>query len=150
MANTYTNLLIHVVFSTKNREKWLRPDIRNKLFPYFGGIARKNDMKLLCAGGIADHVHLLLSILPKISVSSAVQFLKGGSSRWIHETYPKLRMFAWQEGYGAFSIGISQIDKTKEYINNQDEHHKKTSFRKEYLSFLKKNQIEYDERYIPE
>jgi len=148
MANTYTNILIHVVFSTKNREKWLNPDVRLKLFPYFGGIARKNDMKLLCAGGVSDHVHLLLSLVPKLSVSIAVQYIKGGSSHWIHETFPELKIFTWQHGYGAFSIGVSQIERTKEYIYNQEEHHKRLTFRDEYLAFLKKNETEFDKQYV--
>ena len=91
---------------------------------------------------------MLLSLPPDMAISRAVQIVKGGSSLWIHETFPELRAFAWQEGYGAFSIGISQVEDTRKYIQAQAEHHKRISFREEYVAFLKKNNIPYDERYV--
>ena len=148
MANTYINILIHTVFSTKNRESWLSSLLRERLYPYMCGIARENGLKVLCIGGTDNHIHILLSLDSTTSIAKAIQFIKGGSSKWIHETFPQLRLFSWQEGYGAFSIGISNVDETKKYIENQEKHHSKESFRDEYLKFLRKNNIDFDEKYL--
>ena len=148
MANTYINILIHTVFSTKNRESWLSSSLRERLCPYMCGIARENGLKLLCIGGTDNHIHILLSLDSTTSIAQAMQLIKGGSSKWIHETFPELRLFSWQEGYGAFSIGISNVDETKKYIENQEKHHSKESFRDEYLKFLRKNNIDFDEKYL--
>lgn len=139
---------MHCVFSTKERRPLITPEIQPRLFQYIGGIARENKMKLLAVGGVDDHVHLLISMPSTISISKAMQLIKGNSSKWIHETFPNNRSFAWQEGYGAFSIGVSDIERTKNYINTQAEHHGKMDFKTEFLAFLKKHEIEYDERYI--
>jgi REP element-mobilizing transposase RayT len=132
---------MHCVFSTKERRAWLIQDIRQRLWPYLGGIARENDMKALAIGGVADHVHLLLSLPATLSISKAMQLLKGNSSKWLRETFSELRAqgFAWQEGFGAFSIGISGIEDTVKYIQAQEEHHRKESFREELENFLKKH-----------
>ena len=148
MANTYINILIHTVFSTKNRESWLSSSLRERLYPYMCGIARENGLKVLCIGGTDNHIHILLSLDSTTSIAKAIQLIKGGSSKWIHETFPELRLFSWQEGYGAFSIGISNVDETKKYIENQEKHHSKESFRDEYLKFLRKNNIDFDEKYL--
>lgn len=148
MANSYTSLHIHVVFSTKNREKILDQKIRNELWPYMGGIARENRMIPLAVGGVEDHSHLLLCIPPALSVSKGVQIIKTGSSRWLHENFRIHRYFAWQVGYGAFSVSPRRIDQTVQYINNQEVHHKGRSFQEEYLRFLQESRIEYDERYL--
>ena len=111
--HSFISSLHHCVFATKERETWLTAEIRERLWPYLGGIARANGMKALAIGGVADHVHVLLSLPATMSISKAMQLLKGNSSKWIHETFPALRPFAWQEGYGAFSIGISGIEETK-------------------------------------
>ena len=148
MANTYINILIHTVFSTKNRESWLSSLLRERLYPYMCGIARENGLKVLCIGGTDNHIHILLSLDLTTSIAKAIQFIKGGSSKWIHETFPELRLFSWQEGYGAFSIGISNVDETKKYIENQEKHHGKESFRDEYLKFLRKNNIDFNEKYL--
>ena len=148
MANTYINILIHTVFSTKNRESWLSSSLRERLYPYMCGIARENGLKVLCIGGTDNHIHILLSLDSTTSIAKAMQFIKGGSSKWVHETFPELRLFSWQEGYGAFSIGISNVDETKKYIENQEKHHSKESFRDEYLKFLRKNNIDFDEKYL--
>ena len=148
MANTYINILIHTVFSTKNRESWLSSSLRERLYPYMCGIARENGLKVLCIGGTDNHIHILLSLDSTTSIAKAMQLIKGGSSKWIHETFPELRLFSWQEGYGAFSIGISNVDETKKYIENQEKHHSKESFRDEYLKFLTKNNIDFDEKYL--
>jgi len=113
-----------------------------------GGIARKNDMKALAIGGIEDHVHLLLSLPSTLTIAKAIQQVKGASSKWVHETFREHEHFAWQEGYGAFSIGVSQVDRTIGYIESQAKHHRKTSFQEEFLAFLRKHGIRYDERYL--
>lgn len=148
MANTYINVLIHSVFSTKNREPWLSSSLRERLYPYVCGIARGNGLKVLCIGGTDNHTHILLSLNSTISIAKAIQFIKGGSSKWIHETFPEQKLFSWQEGYGAFSIGISNVDETKKYIEKQEKHHSKESFCDEYLRFLRKNEIDFDEKYL--
>jgi REP element-mobilizing transposase RayT len=136
---------MHCVFTTKERRPWLTPVIRVRLWPYLGGIARENDMKAIAIGGIADHAHLLLSLPATLPVSKAMQLLKGNSSKWLRETFPELRSqgFAWQEGFAAFSIGISSIEDTVRYIQTQEEHHRKKSFREEFESFLKKHGYEF-------
>ena len=104
MANTYTSLNYHLVFSTKNREPWLIEAVCARLWPYLGGIARENGMKALEIGGVADHVHILVSVPATMALSNAVQLIKGGSSHWIKESFPNMAAFAWQDGYGAFSV----------------------------------------------
>jgi putative transposase len=148
MGHSYSNLLIHLVFSTKGRTLSLASNVQEQLWPYLGGVASGAQMKALAVGGTDDHVHLLLSIPSSLPVAKAVQTIKGNSSLWIHKTFPGRSDFAWQEGYGAFSIGVSQIDKTAAYIGNQREHHQKISFKEEFLSFLKAHGIEYDEKHV--
>lgn len=148
MSHTYTSQLLHCVFSTKERRRTIIPELQIRLWPYLGGISRENKMKALSVGGTVDHVHLLLSLPATLSISKAMQLIKGGSSKWIHDTFPEHHAFSWQEGYGAFSIGISVVDQTVAYIENQAEHHRKRDFKEEFLGFLKKHRIEYDERYI--
>ncbi|MBI2437119.1 MAG: IS200/IS605 family transposase [Candidatus Magasanikbacteria bacterium] len=148
MANTYTNLFFHLVFSVKERRKLLSKDVRNRLYPYFGGIANGNDFKILSCGGVDDHVHILLSANPNISFSKIVQLIKGNSSKWIHDTFPDLKIFSWQEGYGAFSVSYSQIEVIKNYIANQEQHHRNMSFEDEYIALLKRNNIDFDHRFI--
>ena len=122
--------------------------MRERLWAFMGGIARENGMKARCIGGIADHVHLLVSIPTTLSIAKAIQLIKGGASAWIHETFPEMQDFAWQEGYGAFSVGVSQLAETIAYIENQEEHHRHKSFQEEYLAFLKRHEITYDEKYL--
>jgi REP element-mobilizing transposase RayT len=105
-------------------------------------------MKLISAGGVADHLHLLISLPKTLDIAHAMQLIKGGSSKWVHENFPDLRMFEWQEGYGAFSIGVGEVERTVKYIDNQAEHHKQKDFKAEFVSFLDAHFIEYDERYI--
>lgn len=147
MANTYCALHYHIVFSTKNRVPWIAPDIESRVWAYLGGITRENGTIALGVGGVEDHIHMLVGIPPTIAVSKAVQRLKSGSSQWIHETFPDLRDFTWQDGYGAFTVGQSQIPDTLTYIAGQREHHRVKTFREEYFAFLKKHAIEFEERY---
>ncbi|MFC1736695.1 IS200/IS605 family transposase [Candidatus Hydrogenedentota bacterium] len=148
MAHTYTSLLFHCVFSTKEREKLLTPQIRERLFPYLGGIARENEIKAMAVGGTGDHVHMLLSAPAKLSIAKSLQLIKGGSSKWISETFNVMRNFQWQKGYGAFTLSISHVADTIAYIKGQEEHHRNKTFQEEYVEFLKRHGIEYDERYI--
>jgi len=148
MPHSFISSLFHCVYSTKNRVKSIAPDLRERLFPYIGGIARENDMTALAIGGTDDHVHHLLSLPSTLAIAKAIQIIKSGSSKWIHDTFPKCRDFEWQEGYGAFSISISHVPRTVAYINAQEKHHKTKTFREEFRAFLKKHGIEYDERFV--
>ncbi|MFZ5519549.1 MAG: IS200/IS605 family transposase [Candidatus Zhuqueibacterota bacterium] len=148
MAHSYVSILIHYIFSTKHREKNISPEIQDRVWAYMGGIARENNMKALSIGGVEEHAHVLLSLPATISISKGVQLIKGGSSKWIHDTFPTLNEFVWQVGYGAFSVSISHVDETINYIENQREHHRHKTFQEEYLAFLKKHAFEYDENYI--
>lgn len=147
MAHTYCSFLFHCVFSTKGRRRLIAEDGRERLWSYIGGIAREHGMKALAVGGTDDHVHVLLSLPATKTVSQAMREIKQGSSRWMHEACA-MPEFAWQEGYGAFSIGRSQVDATIAYIAGQPEHHRKRDFQAELVAFLKKHQIEYDPRYV--
>jgi len=145
---SYVSAYFHCVFSTKERRPLITPDLRGRLWPFLGGIARQNKMTALEIGGVADHVHILLSLPATIPISKAMQLIKGGSSKWIHETFPDQWQFAWQEEYGAFSVSVSQLDKIIAYIRRQPEHHRKLTFQEEFLMLLKKHGVEYDERYL--
>ena len=147
MSHSYICCAMHCVFSTKERKSWINSELRERLFPYFGGVAKTNQIKMLAVGGTENHVHLLLS-LSSIPIPKALQLLKGGTSKWIHDIYPNYKHFAWQEGYGAFSVSVSHIRTTIDYIQKQEEHHRTQTFQEEYVAFLKKHNIEYDERYI--
>jgi len=148
MANTYTPLHYHFIFSTKNREPWLVPDIEQRIWEFIGGIARAHKMTALQIGGIDDHLHGLVTVPPTIAPCQIAQFLKGDSSKWIHEEFADLQSFSWQDGYAAFSVSKSSIPKVIKYIQNQREHHRRKTFQEEYLEFLRENNVEYDERYL--
>jgi len=148
MANTYTSLYYHIVFSTKNRAGFIKPEIEQRVWEYIGGIARENKMTALQVGGIEDHIHALILAPPTFAPSKIVQLLKGGSSLWIHTEFPELRNFAWQDCHGAFTVNKSILADVERYIQNQRAHHHKMSFQEEYLEFLKKHGVDYDERYL--
>lgn len=148
MANTYLSLYTHIIFSSKERAPIISSEWRRRLWAYLGGIARENGMCALEIGGTADHVHALLSLPATITLAKAVQLLKGNSSKWVNETFSSPARFSWQEGYGAFSVSISHLGRTREYIRDQERHHSSRSFQQEYLAVLKKHGIEYDERYL--
>ena len=145
---SYVSSYFHCVFSTKERRPLIPPSLRDRLWPFLGGIARNNEMKAIEIGGVQDHVHVLLSLPSTLSVAKALQLIKGGSSKWVHETFPEHRLFGWQVKYGAFSVSVSQLDKTIEYIKSQEEHHRKMTFQEEFLALLKKHRIAFDERYL--
>ena len=121
----------------------LNSNLRERLWPYLAGIARENGMKALAVGGVIDHVHILISLRATLSVARAIQLLKGNSSKWLHETFPKMRSFEWQQGYGAFSIGISAVDSTIAYIRGQTNHHRARSFREEFQIMLDRHGFDY-------
>ena len=148
MANTFTSLHYHVIFSTTNREPWIRPDIESRVWSYLGGIARENDMKAILIGGIENHIHLLLGLPPTVAVSKAVQLIKGGSSAWLKDTFPWARGFGWQDGYGAFTVSKSLVPEAENYIRNQREHHRVKTFEEEYRAVLEKHEIRFEERYL--
>jgi REP element-mobilizing transposase RayT len=143
--HSFVSVHVHYVWSTKRREPLLHLKLRERLWPYLGGIARENKMKALAIGGAADHVHMIVSVPATVSVAKAMQLLKGNSSKWIHETFAEMHLFEWQEGYAAFSIGVSAIDATKAYIQNQAEHHRGRTFREEFEIILRKHGFGFDE-----
>ncbi|MEO8435181.1 MAG: transposase [Pyrinomonadaceae bacterium] len=148
MSHSYVSNLMHYTFSTRERLPFIDPGLESRLWPYLGGIAKANAMKALAIGGTEDHIHSLLSLPATMSVAKAVQLIKGGSSKWIHDNFFQHQKFAWQEGYGAFSVSASQVKKTISYIQNQKEHHRKKTFQEEFLEFLIKHGVEYDPRYL--
>jgi putative transposase len=148
MANTYTSLSYHLVFSTKNRMRWIKPEIGPRLWQYLGGIARRCRMTALQVGGTADHIHMLVLAPAVLSPSQITQFIKGDSSKWVHDQFRELRKFAWQDGYGAFTVSKSNLPDVIRYIQNQREHHRRKTFQEEYLELLHKHGIQYDARYI--
>ena len=148
MANTFSSIYLHLVFSTKNREPWITPDIQERLWPFMGGIARENKAQAIQIGGIEDHIHILLKTSPAIAISKLTQSIKGGSSMWIHSTLPHLPHFKWQDGYGAFSVSKSSVDDVTHYIQNQRDHHRVKSFQEEYLAFLERHEISFDPKYL--
>jgi len=148
MANTYTQIHIHAVFAVQNRLSLIQNKWQDELYQYITGIITNNNHKLLQIGGMPDHVHVLFGMRPTQSVSDLLQDIKGSSSLWINKKQLVRGKFSWQEGYGAFSYGKSQINDVVQYIKNQEAHHKKQTFADEYLEFLNVFEIEYDERYI--
>jgi REP element-mobilizing transposase RayT len=147
MSHIYYSSLMHCVFSTKERRKTIGVELQPQLWAYIGGIARTHGMKALAVGGIEDHVHILLSLSATMAIAKAMQQIKTASCKWMHGHCGR-NSFEWQEGYGAFSIGVTQVHDTIAYICNQEEHHRKCDFQAEFIAFLKKHQIEYDTRYI--
>jgi putative transposase len=148
MPQSLVKLLIHVVFSTKNRADLIVPEIENGLFGYLHGIVENNKSKLILANGTANHVHLLISLGKIISVSELVGDIKRSSSVWIKTQSSQFKSFQWQEGYGAFSVGQSQVGEVMKYIANQKEHHKKKSFENEMREFYRKYEMDFEERYV--
>jgi putative transposase len=146
MSHTYISDLVHCVFSTKLRQNLIPPEIQPELWAFIGGIARKNGFKSLMVGGTENHVHILLSLSATMPLAKAMRLVKGASSRWMNETHT--HDFAWQEAYGAFSVGISQKAHTIAYIQSQAENHRKRSFEEEFLVFLERHGIEYDPQYV--
>lgn len=148
MPGTYAQILLHIVFSTKRRERWITLDLAERLYPYIGGIVRSEKGVLYNIGGVEDHVHMYLQCRPDVAVSDLMRTVKSRSSLWVHQTFPKLGAFAWQEGYGVFSVSKSQEEAVKKYIAGQHEHHKVEDFKSELLRMLRLNEIKFDEKYV--
>ena len=148
MANTYSQITIHIVFAVKYRENLLKTKNREELYKYISGIIKNKNQKLLAINGASDHVHILIGMSPSIALSDLVRDIKNNSSKFINDKKWILGKFQWQEGYGAFSYSRSQRPEIINYINNQEEHHKKASFREEYLNILKKFDVEYNDEYL--
>jgi len=148
MPQSFASLHCHIVFSTKYRAQFITPEIQTRLYPYLGGIGREQGYSLIAAGGMPDHVHLLVSMSREVSVAGVVRVLKANSSKWIHETFPDMAMFAWQAGYGAFAVSYLNIGAVQKYLANQAVHHRRQTFQEEFVALLRKHDIEYDERYL--
>jgi putative transposase len=148
MPSTFTNLLYHIVFSTKQREPLIIENLREELYKYIGGIIRGEEGILIEIGGIDDHIHLLVKIKPSISISEMLNKIKANSSKWVNENNKSPRRFQWQEGYAAFTVSESQVPPVREYIQNQEDHHKRISFQDEFIALLEKHGVSYDPRYI--
>jgi putative transposase len=148
MATTFTSLLLHITFSTKNRAHLIAAEIEPKLHAYLGGIAGNLESPVLCIGGTSNHVHMLVSLSKKVTVVDFLETVKKESSKWMKTQGVCFHSFYWQEGYGAFSIGQSGVDALKAYIGNQKQHHQATTFEEEFLALLRKYNIPFDERYI--
>ena len=148
MPSTHHGILIHVVYSTKQRIKLLHKDWRDELHAIMGGIAKEHKSVLLRSGGVEDHVHLLLKTHPSFAISDTVKLIKGNSSRWINKNGKISARFEWQRGYGVFSVRESISDIVKRYIGNQETHHQRQSFEDEYFEILRKHKIQFDEQYV--
>jgi putative transposase len=148
LANTLSNLLAHIVFSTKNREQFISDEFQQELYAYIGGIVRSEKGKLLAIGGMQDHLHLLVMYRPNQALSDIVRTLKASSSKWINDRAFIHSQFAWQSGYGAFSVSESKVDAIKVYIDNQAQHHNKKSFKEELTELLRLHNVEYDPQYL--
>jgi len=146
VAHSFASLLVHVIFSTKSRTPDLTPEIADRLFQYMGGIVRERKSVPLIINGTADHVHLLVSLPTNESIAELLRVVKANSSRWVHEQFPVESRFAWQAGYAAFTVSASRAAEVTEYIEKQQEHHRRVSFQEELLMFLQKHGIAYDER----
>ena len=148
MANTYSQIYIHVVFSVQGRQSLLSVEWREEVFKYITGIVKNRGQKLLAINGMPDHVHVFIGMSPAVALSDLVRDIKAGSSGFINEKQWLRGKFNWQEGFGAFSHSHREIDAVVRYIRNQQKHHQKKSFKEEYIDFLKLYAVQYDERYL--
>jgi len=148
MPNTFTQIYIQTVFTVQNRLSLIGKEWQEELFKYITGIVQNNGHKMIAINGMPDHLHLFIGMKPNQSLSDLMQDVKGDSSKWIHEKGFVKGKFEWQSGYGGFSYSISQIDNVVQYIKNQPNHHKSKTFIEEYLDFLEKFKVSFDERYI--
>ncbi|MEQ2008982.1 MAG: IS200/IS605 family transposase [Limisphaerales bacterium] len=147
MPSTHTSLHYHIVFSTKNRERWLTSDIRARVHDYLGGVVRGLGGMPHAIGGIDDHAHALFGLKPTHRLSDVMRELKSESSRWLHEEL-RLPAFQWQEGYGAFTFGAPDLETVRGYVLNQEQHHSRKTFQEEYVEMLKRGLVEYDDAYL--
>jgi REP-associated tyrosine transposase len=148
MSQSYTNLLYHLIFSTKERQPIITPEYRPRLYEYIGGIIRGLGGISLGIGGVADHLHVCAKLRPDRAISDVLRDLKANATGWMHDVFPKLQDFCWQRGYAAFTVSQSNLLQVQRYIARQEQHHQRVSFREEFIQFLKANGIEYDDRYL--
>jgi REP element-mobilizing transposase RayT len=148
MPQSLSLVIVHVIFSTKERRPFLAPATRPKLHAYLATVARNADCEAYRVGGVADHVHLAVRLSRTITIAQLVETLKTASSKWLKTEWPGLAAFSWQRGYGSFSVGPSDLDALRQYIDTQEEHHKTRSFQEEFRMFLKKYGVDYDEAYV--
>ncbi|MEO7659250.1 MAG: IS200/IS605 family transposase, partial [Pyrinomonadaceae bacterium] len=148
MANTYSSLFLHIVFSTKNRKRWITPEIEHRVWAYIGGIARIHGLTAIQVGGTEDHIHALILARPIHSPSAIAKWLKADSSKWIHQEFENMRSFAWQDGFGAFSVSKSNVPAVVDYIMDQRKHHEEESFETEYERLMKLHEVDYDPKYL--
>ena len=148
MPQSLSSILVHLVFSTKRREPFITPAIETELHPYMATVLREHNSPSLIIDGTADHIHALFALGRTITVADLVEEVKTGSSKWIKTKGSEFRSFHWQKGYGAFSIGQSNVEEVKRYIRNQKEHHRRITFEDEYRNFLKQYEVQFDERYV--
>ena len=148
MPQSFTCLHYDLVFSTKNRLPTITADLQPRLYEYIGGILRSESSTLVAAGGMPDHVHLLCFLNKELAVSSALRLIKANSAKWIHETFPQHRSFAWQAGYGAFAVSYSHLGRLERYIAGQIEHHRRMTFQDEFIALLRRHRLPFDERYL--
>jgi len=148
MSNTFTNLIYHIVYSTKYRRTTISAEWQSDLYAYIGGVLLNREGIPLEIGGTADHIHILTKLSPKYAIMDVLRDVKADSSKWINERQTSKQRFEWQAGYGAFSVSSSQVDKVQSYIRNQEEHHRKQSFKEEFLTILRKHQVEFEIKYV--
>jgi REP element-mobilizing transposase RayT len=148
MPPTFTNVLLHTIFSTRERAPLLAEPIRAEVHAYLGGILREIRSTPIMINGTADHVHLLMTLPSDMAIAECLRLLKTNSSRWVKEKWPERRSFAWQSGYGAFSMSESRRASVIRYVQNQEKHHRKVTFKDEFLTFLRKHGVDFDERYV--
>jgi REP element-mobilizing transposase RayT len=148
MAHTYTQVLIHAIFSTKQREPYLSDEIKAELFPYLAGSLQRMKATPVIVNGPRDHVHILFSLPPALSLSDAMEKLKANASKWLHQRWPRRQAFAWQTGYAAFSVSPSNLASVRNYIARQEERHRKMTYQEEVLALLERHGIEYDPRFV--
>ncbi|HWC88401.1 MAG TPA: IS200/IS605 family transposase [Pirellulales bacterium] len=146
--SSFTCLHYHLVFSTKQRQPFIDEAWQQRLFDYIGGILRQQGGVLLAAGGMPDHVHLLATISKSVAIADGLRDIKTNSSKWVHEVIPSQAGFAWQSGYGAFTVSYSALDSVRQYLASQKEHHRVRTFQEEFLELLRRHEIEFDERYL--
>ena len=148
MPGTYAQIIFHVVFSTKHRHPFITPEIQPRLYAYIGGIVRAEKGTLYAIGGMPDHLHMLLRWRSDHALANLMRTVKARSSLWVHQTYPDSAAFAWQEGYAVFSVSKSIEPAVKEYVEHQDQHHRKHDFKDELLALLDVHGVEFDARYV--
>jgi putative transposase len=148
MSHAFARLHYHLVFSTKERKTYIKTEFKDRLYAYISGIVYNLDGTVEEIGGVEDHVHLLFYSPPKHALADVIKAIKSGSSGWVHETWPELEAFAWQRGYGLFTVSESNADSVREYIRRQEEHHRRMTFQEEFVALLEKHRMQYDLKYL--